>query len=102
MPPRSSNGDVTRKLIAFDQETWHALNMLTRDSLKTIQELAEEAFADLLRKHHRPVTLKDALRQSARMQPANDPAPAAPKAAAKAEAKQPGKRTARRKSPRRR
>jgi hypothetical protein len=29
------------------------------------QELADEAFRDLLRKHHRPTDLKTALRQSA-------------------------------------
>jgi hypothetical protein len=70
------NDSARRKLVEFDAETWHALTLLSRDSLKTVQELADEAFTDLLRKHHRPVTLKDALKQSARMQPANDPAPA--------------------------
>jgi hypothetical protein len=64
-----------RKLIAFDAETWHALQLLGRDSLKSLQELADEAFADLLKKHDRPVSLKQALRQSARRAPANDPAP---------------------------
>jgi hypothetical protein len=64
-----------RKLIGFDAETWHALQLLSRDSLKSFQELADEAFADLLTKHGRPVTLKQALRQSARRQPANDAAP---------------------------
>ena len=64
-----------RKLIAFDAETWHALHMLGRDSVKTLQELADEAFADLLKKHDRPATLKQALRQSARRQAANDAAP---------------------------
>ncbi len=64
-----------RKLIAFDAETWHALQLLGRDSMKTVQELADEAFADLLKKHDRPVTLKQALRQSARRQAANDPSP---------------------------
>jgi len=33
--------------------------------MMTIQELAEEAFRDLLRKHNRPVDLKEALRRSA-------------------------------------
>jgi hypothetical protein len=61
-----------RKLIAFDAETWHALQLLGRDSMKTLQELADEAFADLLRKHGRPVTLREALRASARRLPAND------------------------------
>jgi hypothetical protein len=61
-----------RKLIAFDGETWQALHRLSLDSLKSVQELADEAFADLLKKHRRPVTLKDALRESARRIPAND------------------------------
>ena len=73
---------IRRKLIAFDAESWHVVSLLARDSMKTIQELADEAFTDLLRKHNRPLTLKDALRRSARLQPANDPAPdATPKAA---------------------
>jgi hypothetical protein len=33
--------------------------------MKDFQELADEAFRDLLRKHGRPVDLKDALRRSA-------------------------------------
>jgi hypothetical protein len=64
-----------RKLIAFDAETWHALQLLGRDSVKSVQELAEEAFADLLKKHDRPVTLKQALRQSVRKRAANDALP---------------------------
>ena len=63
MSPRADLTEGSRrKLIAFDAETWHALHLLSRDSLKSVQELAEEAFADLLKKHHRPVTLKQALR----------------------------------------
>ena len=64
-----------RKLVEFDAETWHALQLLSRDSMKSLQELAEEAFGDLLKKHGRPVSLKQALRESARRQPANDPRP---------------------------
>lgn len=52
------------KRVQFDLETWHALNMLARDRMMTFQELADEAFADLLRKHGRPSDLKDALRRS--------------------------------------
>jgi len=55
-----------RKLIGFDPETRQALELLSRDSGRTIQQLADEAFADLLAKHHRPRTLKDALKQSSR------------------------------------
>lgn len=61
-----------RKLIAFDPETWHALQLLGRDGMKTLQELADEAFSDLLRKHGRPASLREALRASARRLPAND------------------------------
>jgi hypothetical protein len=66
---------VIRKRVEFDGETWHALRVLSGDSMKSLQELAEEAFADLLKKHGRPVTLKQALRESARRQAANDPSP---------------------------
>jgi hypothetical protein len=63
---------MPRKLIEFDPETWHALQLLGKDTVKSLQELADEAFADLLRKHKRPVSLKEALRDSARRLPAND------------------------------
>ncbi|MBO0765988.1 MAG: hypothetical protein J2P50_15575 [Hyphomicrobiaceae bacterium] len=63
---------MPRKLIDFDPETWHALQLLSKDSMKTLQELSEEAFRDLLSKHGRPVTLREALRASARRLPAND------------------------------
>lgn len=56
---------MVRKLIAFDDETWHALVQLGRDRMADIQDLADEAFADLLTKHHVPKNLKDALRRSA-------------------------------------
>jgi hypothetical protein len=52
------------KRVQFDLETWHALDLLARDRMMTFQELAEEAFRDLLRKHGRPTDLKDALRRS--------------------------------------
>jgi hypothetical protein len=54
-----------RKIVALDEETFHALQVLARDRFATFQELADEAFADLLAKHHRPVTLRDALKKSA-------------------------------------
>jgi hypothetical protein len=55
---------VTRKLIGFDDETLAALTQLGRDRMATLQDLADEAFADLLKKHGVPVDLKDALRKS--------------------------------------
>ena len=57
---------VRRKLVEFDEETWAALDLLGRDSMKTLQELADEAFRDLLRKYDRPSDLKAALTQSPR------------------------------------
>jgi hypothetical protein len=54
------------KRVEFDQESYAALDLLARDRMMTFQELAEEAFRDLLRKHGRPVELKEALRKSAR------------------------------------
>ena len=57
-----------RKLIAFDDDTFDKLKQLARDRMGTFQELADEAFADLLRKHGIPVDLKDALRKSAAIQ----------------------------------
>lgn len=49
--------------------------MLAKDTGRSVQELADEAFADLLGKYQRPASLKDALRESTRRLPANDDAP---------------------------
>jgi hypothetical protein len=56
-----------RKLIEFDEDTFDKLRQLARDRMATFQELADEAFADLLKKHGVPIDLKDALRKSARL-----------------------------------
>jgi hypothetical protein len=58
-PPR-------RKLIAFDPETFSALDVYRRDSMKDWDELAEEAFRDLLNKHGRSADLRTALKRSAK------------------------------------
>jgi non-homologous end joining protein Ku len=73
-----------RKLIAFDDDTFDKLKQLARDRMATIQELADEAFADLLRKHGIPVDLKDALRKSASLSEAAGKKGARPKSARKA------------------
>jgi hypothetical protein len=75
---RNADAPYKRKLIAFDAEVWHALHLLARDSMKSLQEIADEAFSDVLKKHHRPTDLKEALRQSVRRAPANDPRPTQP------------------------
>jgi hypothetical protein len=58
-----------RKLIAFDEDTFAKLSQLGRDRMATIQELADEAFDDVLKKHGIPLDLKDALRKSAAPSP---------------------------------
>ncbi len=63
---------MPRKIIEFDEETLRALELLASDSMKDLQELADEAFRDLLKKHKRPASLKEALRESTRQYPAND------------------------------
>jgi len=57
---------MRRKLIEFDDETWNAVDLLARDSMSSWQELADEAFRDLLTKHGRPTDLRTALKQSMR------------------------------------
>ena len=53
------------KRVTFDDETYAALDMLARDRMMDFQELTDEAFRDLLKKHGRPSSLKEALRRSA-------------------------------------
>ncbi len=53
------------KRVQFDEETWQALDLLAKDNMMTFQELADEAFRDVLRKHGVPASLKEALRRSA-------------------------------------
>jgi antitoxin-like ribbon-helix-helix protein len=75
MLARSHPSYVKRKLIEFAPELWLALEMLAKDTGRNVQDLADEAFADLLGKYQRPASLKDALRESARRLPANDDLP---------------------------
>jgi hypothetical protein len=67
-----------RKLIEFDDDTFAKLKQLARDRMATFQELADEAFTDLMRKHGIPIDLRDALKKSA----AGTEAPARPSAVA--------------------
>jgi hypothetical protein len=64
---------MRRKLMEFDDETWHALDLLARDSMTTWQELADEAFRDLLKKHGRPTDLRTALKQSMKRSDEGEP-----------------------------
>lgn len=56
---------MTGKRVQFDPETWASVDLLARDRMMTFQELADEAFRDILRKYGRPFSLKEALRKSA-------------------------------------
>ena len=53
------------KRVQFDDETWHQIDLLGKDQMKDFRDLADEAFRDLLKKHGRPASLKEALRRSA-------------------------------------
>jgi len=68
---RSPNKSIGKR-VTFDPATFAALDLYARDSMRTFQELADEAFADLLKKHGRPVGLQDALRASTRTLGVND------------------------------
>jgi hypothetical protein len=54
------------KRVQFDEETWAAVDLLAQDTMADFQELADEAFRDLLAKHGRPLGLKNQLRRSLR------------------------------------
>jgi hypothetical protein len=79
------------KHVKFDEQTWQTLDLLARDRMMTFQELADEAFLDLLRKHNRPYDTRDALKRSARLAQANENKPQKPRP----KSKRPAKRRAR-------
>ena len=66
-----------RKMIHVSMASNEALQALAAETRQTFQDLIDEAIADLLKKHKRPVTLKDMLRESlTRRQAAADQAAA--------------------------
>lgn len=75
MSSSADSHDLRRKLVGLRPGLWQALELLARDSGTTLDALAEEAFTDLLRKHRRPLSLKEALKESTRLLPANDHEP---------------------------
>jgi hypothetical protein len=52
------------KRVEFDDETWAVINLLRQERRRSFQQLANEAFADLLEKYHKPADLKSQLRES--------------------------------------
>ena len=71
----AGKANSVRRRIEFDAGTWFALGRLAKYRMSTLQELADEAFRDLLKKHRRPTTLKEMLVESVRSHPANDQHP---------------------------
>ena len=46
MPARPKPAGSVRRRIEFDSETWHALHQLLLGSMKSLQDVADEAFRD--------------------------------------------------------
>lgn len=61
-----------RKTIKIDQELLAALHQFADDSGRALDDLADEAFSLLLKKHARPRNLKEALCMSLRSFALND------------------------------
>ena len=52
------------KRVQFEDETWQAIEAVARGKRKSFQELADEAFDDLLKKYKQPVGLMASLKES--------------------------------------
>jgi hypothetical protein len=74
-PGKADAPDTIGKRVQFDRATWQTLDLLARDRMMTFQELADEAFLDVLCKHNRPYDTRDALKRSARLVQANENKP---------------------------
>jgi hypothetical protein len=64
-PQTAQAPDTKGKRVEFDIETWQSLDLLVRERMMTFQELADEAFRDVLKKYNRPYDVRDALKKSA-------------------------------------
>jgi hypothetical protein len=64
--PRRKPDDLVGKRLQFDRETWNAIDLMARDQTKSIEEITEEAFRDLLKKHGRSADFREQLKLSAR------------------------------------
>ncbi|MBV8193752.1 MAG: hypothetical protein JOY64_38125 [Alphaproteobacteria bacterium] len=53
-----------RKMINIDSSTLEALERLAADRKVRLQDLVDEAIGDLLKKHHRPVTVREMFAES--------------------------------------
>jgi hypothetical protein len=57
---------MVTKRVQFDDETWEAVEAVMHDTRSSFQDIADEAFADLLKKHKQPVGLMASLKESVR------------------------------------
>jgi hypothetical protein len=55
---------MVAKRVQFSDEAWEAVLAIARQRGRTFQQIAEEAFNDLLKKYGQPVGLMAALAQS--------------------------------------
>jgi hypothetical protein len=58
--------DLVGKRLQFDRETWNAVDLMARDQMKSVEEITEEAFRDLLKKHGRSADFREQLKLSVR------------------------------------
>jgi hypothetical protein len=63
---KSSRQELVGKRLQFDRETWNAIDVMARDQMKSIEEITEEAFRDLLKKHGRSADFREQLKLSVR------------------------------------
>jgi hypothetical protein len=66
---REESTAMPGKRVQFDDATWAQIDLLARENRPPFQELADEAFADLLAKYDRSVDLKTQLLKSAGEEP---------------------------------
>jgi len=52
------------KRVQFDDDIWEAVTAVALKSGRSFQDLTDEAFADLLKKHKQPVGLMASLKES--------------------------------------
>ena len=63
---KKKKSDLIGKRLQFDRETWNAIDLMARDQMKSIEEITEEAFRDLLKKHGRSADFREQLKLSVR------------------------------------
>jgi hypothetical protein len=64
--PARRRDDLVGKRLQLDRETWNAVDMLARDQMRSVEEITEEAFRDLLKKHGRSADFREQLKLSVR------------------------------------